>query len=1191
MSKVKTQTLSPVKESSPPVAELKPPAPRKTLERTPAAPQQLSSTGATGRARQMTSMQRAVGNSRLSRMLGSAPGHAAATREQPAGHNGDGGPQMMSVSRPDSPSERQAEAVAQRVVAGQSAPPITPVSSNEIHTAGPAAEAMDTSAAAGAVARKGAGSPVNPELRRSLEPRMGARLDAARVHSDSDANEAAHSINARAFTHGSDIFLARGESERDTHLMAHELTHVVQQSGAPSDAVSRAPQGVKATESKAAPGKTTAGAKPGKEELVATAELELKGKSEFPADEPVGKFLEEHTGKDVTVSTRFGSIAKGPLSIKRDKKGKFHARQQSLPISLSHPLFAGAGEALKGLQPSLIVSIEGSTIKGFVGLAAMSKLPSKNLSAYLAETPELFGLAGFDLPKKFVLTNDIEGGVLHLGLSGVTLTLGSAFSVTLEKFMVEDEKITFAATADVNVKGFAKGSLKLERADDGVIKGKATITIESLKNFSGGVEVAWDGQAITGTGEVAYQGEKLSGKVMLNLMDEREANALAREKKPPEEAGKGAKGGAAESKDKPGKKGEKINYVVFGEGDLTFSFTDWLSGMAHVIVDPEGFVTIIGKITPQKQFELFEVKEFVKPIFKFEARAAYGLPVVGDIFIFGNVGLDAVAKLGPGILKDITVEGKYSTNPAENKDFRVSGVVNISAFAGLRLRAEVGVGLEILAHEIKAGAGINGIVGIQGYAEAKPIIGYREKGEPGQDKKGEFFIRGELEVAAQPFLGLSGDLFVELDTPWWSPLSDDKWTWPLGSKEWPIGGSFGLKASVDYVFGSKEWPSFEFQPVDFDAEKFMTDMYNDKAQPKSGGAGDQKGDWKEKNEAADAAPPTAGPGKTDATPGKAGELPPAKPTVSPGGAKGTKQPVDPNAKTAEGKSVKEYEEEATKKGKENPKDKDLKGSGAQSGGAEKDPAKKEHDEELTKGVAALQHISETFGKKGATKEEVVAAVQSVHSKFKVFKSIEVVDKADRWDINYVANPGTVPGPTKAQIASQAVVDYKAGKITKNELVEKLLGGALDPLIDPAATSAGMPITVKRDMGIEFAEDLADGIRSVINDNRFKVVEEVTLRSTSAFTKKGLPRRATATLPSGKARGRRFDITIIDTVTNDIVGSVEAKLTEEAIDPMQVKTEVDILGTGTGTVIVEGQQIAVPALIGRFTVTKTGKIKL
>ena len=62
-----------------------------------------------------------------------------------------------------------------------------------------------------------------------------------------------------------------------------------------------------------------------------------------------------------------------------------------------------------------------------------------------------------------------------------------------------------------------------------------------------------------------------------------------------------------------------------------------------------------------------------------------------------------------------------------------------------------------------------------------------------------------------------------------------------------MGGSFGLLASVDYVFGSQDYPKIDFKPVDFSAEKFMTDLYEDKAQSKSGEGEPKKSDWKEKN--------------------------------------------------------------------------------------------------------------------------------------------------------------------------------------------------------------------------------------------------------------------------------------------------------------------------------------------------------
>ena len=80
------------------------------------------------------------------------------------------------------------------------------------------------------------GEPLTAEPRRSLERALGARLDAVRVHHDRGADELARSIGAAAFTHGTHIYFREGRFDpagaEGTHLLAHELAHVVQQSPA-----------------------------------------------------------------------------------------------------------------------------------------------------------------------------------------------------------------------------------------------------------------------------------------------------------------------------------------------------------------------------------------------------------------------------------------------------------------------------------------------------------------------------------------------------------------------------------------------------------------------------------------------------------------------------------------------------------------------------------------------------------------------------------------------------------------------------------------------------------------------------------------------------------------------------------------------------------------------------------------------
>ena len=79
----------------------------------------------------------------------------------------------------------------------------------------------------------GAGRPLEPDTRAFFERRLGADLSAVRVHTGDKADRAARGIHARAYTYGSAIAFAAGQYNPGTpdgrELLAHELTHVLQQ--------------------------------------------------------------------------------------------------------------------------------------------------------------------------------------------------------------------------------------------------------------------------------------------------------------------------------------------------------------------------------------------------------------------------------------------------------------------------------------------------------------------------------------------------------------------------------------------------------------------------------------------------------------------------------------------------------------------------------------------------------------------------------------------------------------------------------------------------------------------------------------------------------------------------------------------------------------------------------------------------
>ncbi|PWB55635.1 MAG: hypothetical protein C3F18_05510 [Nitrosomonadales bacterium] len=158
----------------------------------------------------------------------------------------------LTVSQPHDPLEREADQVADAVMQG--------VAGSGIHAAGaevqrrctgceeelrekklqakPMAVSMsdvDDGFAAGMAGLHGRGMPLPLSARGFFEPRFGRDFSAVSIHTGEPAARLARSVGARAFTLGHDIVFGAGEfapgSAEGQHLLAHELTHVVQQAG------------------------------------------------------------------------------------------------------------------------------------------------------------------------------------------------------------------------------------------------------------------------------------------------------------------------------------------------------------------------------------------------------------------------------------------------------------------------------------------------------------------------------------------------------------------------------------------------------------------------------------------------------------------------------------------------------------------------------------------------------------------------------------------------------------------------------------------------------------------------------------------------------------------------------------------------------------------------------------------------
>ncbi len=697
---------------------------------------------------------------------------------------------------------------------------------------------------------RGGGSNLDENTRGEMESSIGADFGDVRVHTGSEAAQLSQDLGAKAFTHGSDIYFNQGQynpnSSEGKHLLAHELTHTVQ-------------QGATQQKAETPPAIQKAPAAGGNQLAVSSEVVDVSSNIFQPSDKVKAEIeAQGKEGLDVRVIIR-GVTSEGRIKIRLNNQGNYQSIRQG-----SMPLLNDWAKQLGGMYINF--KVKNNNISG--GFASLTKGKGKKndwLTALQKNSAQLggLGLKVGSLPKS---VNQLENGKLTLGVKNLNVVVGGYVDAKFDLLLENTNKPKIDATADIDVKGIAKGTLTLNNQKD-KLAGEVSLAI-TFKSFNGEAQVKYNPDGTVDiSGKAAYNANKLSGEINFVATDLDSANKFAKNAIKAAGGEENVQNAPPPAPVPPPKQGKKKRGLA-ATGQLGFNLTTWFAGTVNVVVDAKGDVTVIGKIAPPAEIILFEQKDWDKELIKFEARAYYGIPLVGNLNLFANISLRALAKLGPAKLYNIEILGTYSTDPEIQKNIQISGSINISAYAGLRLRAEGGAGVELAGHDLKFGIGLNADIGVKAYADARPTIGYRDPGV--------FFISGTLEMVAQPMLGLGGEFFIALFAPWWSPVSDKKWTWPLFSKEWPLSDPIGLNATLkDYELGSGKVPEIELKKPNFDPSKFMTSMVDNKLPNKSGGKGQGKGTFKNDGSVPKPTipPKKAGPKPKDVKLGKKGTPP------------------------------------------------------------------------------------------------------------------------------------------------------------------------------------------------------------------------------------------------------------------------------------------------------------------------------
>jgi Domain of unknown function (DUF4157) len=175
---------------------------------------------------QISLLQRTVGNREVERLLKSGVSQS-----------------KLKVNEPGDIYEQEADRFSHQVLTAPTHAPVGGTAPRIQRVAGQPAGETATAPVSVDRALDGAGTPLESGLRQEMEQSFGHDFSRVRVHTGPMAEQSARDVNARAYTVGHSLVFGAGEFNPGTRegrrLLAHELTHVAQESGAAANVVRR----------------------------------------------------------------------------------------------------------------------------------------------------------------------------------------------------------------------------------------------------------------------------------------------------------------------------------------------------------------------------------------------------------------------------------------------------------------------------------------------------------------------------------------------------------------------------------------------------------------------------------------------------------------------------------------------------------------------------------------------------------------------------------------------------------------------------------------------------------------------------------------------------------------------------------------------------------------------------------------
>jgi hypothetical protein len=551
-------------------------------------------------------------------------------------------------------------------------------------------------------------------------------------------------------------------------------------------------------------------------------DVDLKGETHFEPDMLLASWIEVR-GR-TSVRARFGDLAAGDMVIWRDDQGY---QSQLTWLAMSHPELRPRA-AID--QVGLAVKIENGAISGKIGVMRYPPAhPHAGVMYHASEDrlrPILFG-------RSFEDDYGLKLDQWENGLRGGDLVLNAGFRLQppdgpeiVGRFALLNEQAVMDAGVQIETPGLQAARLPVARTPSGLLTARQPVEFSQdwkARGFEGQVTASFVDGSFDARARVKFgfpssgNDKRLSGMVTVVATSHDRAWELARSHSPAPAAAAGIE---------PARRGGGM--ALTGWGTLDLVITKGLGASAAFVVDPDGYLTARGVLRTPREVELLRYEWKPDPLLTTHWTIAdvplfFGALATAEVTFNLTAGATVIFSL-----RDILVQGLYSTRPGVGTQLDVAASFNASLLAWLEASAKLsgsaklGFKLNLKYWEpeltltlITVDVGITGRGELLAYANARPRFRLESGGnDPATAAK--YRIGGRIEAGGEVDLSLSITGGIDL-------LGIFKPGVSFGITKYPVAGA-SIFADFDYEIGSDERPKLQFGTGNFEPHKFVRDI-------------------------------------------------------------------------------------------------------------------------------------------------------------------------------------------------------------------------------------------------------------------------------------------------------------------------------------------------------------------------------